>query len=213
MDSYNVFMADVREANDAAQTLSKICKMKYEGADRAELYAAGFTQADIERSSTVVLATEYLGILKYVAFQSAAHRSKAVKSDTQGAATSPAGDYPAVPVRDFVAKGAALADKGAKVTLTGSYLLQGDRGLLYPDTQAIVMTQYHPEAGPQPNIPLVINGASPQLLRRFHVCQTDLSAAKVGCTVKIRGAAMMCPATDTTGATHEVPCLNAEDGK
>jgi hypothetical protein len=116
-------------------------------------------------------------------------------------------------VRDFVADGPALAAKNAKVSLAGSYLLQDNRGVLYTDMQSIVMTKYHPEAGPQPNVLLLTSDASGQLRRRLLSCQTDPSAAQVGCTIKIRGRAGMCPLTDASGATHEAPCVKVEDGK
>src|ERR1700744_3161631 len=66
MAAYNVFIAEVHN-QESAQILGKICRMKYQAADRTELYSAGFTPDDIEHSSTVMLATEYLGIMKYVA--------------------------------------------------------------------------------------------------------------------------------------------------
>jgi hypothetical protein len=222
MEAYNVFIADARHPGEtesasrqglsgqAVEMLAKICRMKYEAADRTELYRAGFTPADIEHSSTVMLTSEYLGVLKYVAFQNMVHGQAPPKPD---APLPPPSDYQAVSVPDFAADGTRLAANNAKVSLTGWYILQDNRGMLYADMQAIVMTRYHPEAGPQPNVPLLTNDASRQLRQRLLSCQTDLSAAQVGCTIKIRGQARMCPLTDASGATHEVPCVNVEDGK
>jgi hypothetical protein len=222
MDAYKVFIAEARQSGDAespvaqklsreaVELLAKICKMKYDAADRTELYRAGFTPEDIDHSSIVMLTGEYLGVMKYVAFQSLVHGQQAPKP---GAPPQPPSDYQSVSVRDFAADGAKLAAENAKVSLTGSYLLQGSLGVLYADMQAIIMTKYHPDAGAQPNVPLRTGDASRRLRQRLLSCQTDLSAAQVGCTVKIRGQATMCPLTDASGATHEAPCVNVEDGK
>jgi hypothetical protein len=221
MDAYNVLIAEdqsgagesasaSKRPGEAVELLAKICRMKYEGADRTQLYRAGFTPEDIEHSSTVMLTSEYLGIMKYVAFQNGVHDKPAPKPD---APLPPPSEYQAVSVRDFVADGSQLAAKQAKVSLTGSYLLQDNHAVLYTDMQAIVMAKYHPELGPQANVPLLTSDASGQLRRRLLSCQTDPSASQVGCTIKIRGHAGMCPVTDASGATHEAPCLNVEDGK
>jgi hypothetical protein len=222
MDAYNVFIAEAHHSGEAEsasasklsreaiEVLAKICRMKYEAADRTELYRAGFTPEDIEHSSTVMLTSEYLGIMKYVAFQNVVHGQEAPKPD---APLPPPSDYQAVSVRDFAADGPRLAAKNAKVSLAGSYILQDNRGMLYTDMHAIVMTRYHPEAGPQANVPLLTSDASRQLRQRLLACQTDPSAAQVGCTIKIRGQARMCPLTDASGATHEAPCVYVEDGK
>jgi hypothetical protein len=222
MDAYKVFISEARQSGDAespvaqkhsreaVELLAKICKMKYDAADRTELYRAGFTPEDIDHSSTVMLTSEYLGIIKYVAFQSIVHGQQAPKP---GAPPLPPSDYQSVSVRDFAVDGPKLAAENAKVSLTGSYILQGNLGRLYADMQAVIMTRYHPDAGTQPNVPLLTDDASRRLRQRLLSCQTDPSAAKVGCTVKIRGQATMCPLTNALGATHEAPCVNVEDGK
>lgn len=222
MDAYHAFVveshqsgaAESRAAQDqpreAVELLAKICRMKYQSADRTELYRAGFTPEDIDQSSTVMLTAEYLGILKYVGFQNMAHGQAAPKP---GAPLPAPDEYRAVSVRDFAAQGSRLAAENAKVSLTGSYILQDSRGMLYTDMQAIVLTKYHPEAGTQPTVPLLTNDASRQLKQRLLSCRTDLSAAQVGCTVRIRGRATMCALADASGATHQAPCVNAEDGK
>jgi hypothetical protein len=221
-DAYNVFIAEASQSGDAesaaaeklsheaVELLAKICKMKYGAADRTELYRVGFTPEDIDHSSTVMLTGEYLGIIKYVAFQSLVHGQQAPKP---GAAPQPPSDYQSVSVRDFAVDGPKLAAENAKISLTGSYILQGNLGMLYADMQAVIMTRYHPDAGTQPNVPLLTDDASRHLRQRLLSCQTDLSAAQVGCTVKIRGRATMCPLTNASGATHEAPCVNVEDGK
>jgi hypothetical protein len=222
MDAYNVFIAEdprseegesataPKHSHEATELLARICRMKYEGSDRTQLYRAGFTPQDIEHSSTVMLTSEYLGIMKYVAFQNGVHGKEAPKPDTP---LPPPSEYQAVSVRDFAANGAELAAQKAKVSLTGSYLLQNNQGVLYPDLQAIITTKYHPESGPQPNVSLSTSAASARLKRRLLSCQTDPSASLVGCTIKIQGQAGMCPLTDASGATHEAPCVNVEDGK
>ena len=213
LEAYNGFIAEGTHSGPADSLtgiLARICRMKYDAADRTELYRAGFTPEDIEHSSTVMLTSEYLGVLKYVAFQNTVHGQAAPKPD---APLPPPSEYQAVSVRDFAAEGPKLAAENAKVSLSGLYILQDNRGVLYADRQAIVMAKYHPEAPPQPHVPLLIDAASRQLRQRLVSCQTDLSAAQVGCAIKIRGQATPCPLTESSGATHELYCVNVEDGK
>ena len=214
LETYNGFIAEHPHSGPAdsaaAGILARICRMKYDAADRTELYRAGFTPEDIEHSSTVMLASEYLGVLKYVAFQNTVHGQAAPKPDTP---LPPPSEYQAVSVRDFAAEGPKLAAGNAKVSLSGLYILQDNRGVLYADRQAIVMTRYHPEAPPQPHVLLLVDAASRQLRQRLVSCQTDLSAAQVGCALKIRGQVSTCPLTEASGATHELYCVNVEDGK
>jgi hypothetical protein len=213
MEAYNALIAEGPHSGPAegpAGILAKVCRMKYDAADRTELYRAGFTPEDIEHSSTVMLTSEYLGVLKYVAFQNTVHGQAAPKPD---APLPPPSEYQTVSVRDFAAEGARLAAENAKVSLSGSYILQDDRGVLYADRQAIVMARYHPEAPPQETVRLLIDAASRQLRQRLLSCQTDLSAAQVGCSIKIRGRATPCPLTDASGATHDLYCVSVEDGK
>jgi hypothetical protein len=212
-EAYNGFIAEGSHSGPADSltgTLARICRMKYDAADRTELYRAGFTPEDIEHSSTVMLTSEYLGVLKYVAFQNTVHGRAAPTPD---APLPPPSEYQTVSVRDFAAEGAKLAAENAKVSLSGSYILEDNHGVLYADRQAIVAARYHPEGPPQANVRLLIDAASRQLRQRLVSCQTDLSAAQVGCAIKIRGRATTCPLTESSGATHELYCVNVEDGK
>jgi hypothetical protein len=213
IEAYNAFIAESPHSGPAQSPtgfLARICRMKYDAADRTELYRAGFTPEDIEHSSTVMLTSEYLGVLRYVAFQNTVHGQAPPKPD---APLPPPSEYQTVSVRDFATEGPKLAAANAKVSLSGLYILQDNHGVLYADRQAIVMARFHPEAPPQPHVPLLIDAASKQLRQRLVSCQTDLSAAQVGCAIKIRGQAGPCPLTEAAGATHELYCVNVEDGK
>jgi uncharacterized protein (TIGR02246 family) len=129
------------------------------------------------------------------------------------ARSQPVGAYQSLSVQDFATDGVKLAAASAKVSMTGAYILQGDRGMLYADVQAIIKMRYGPKAGIQPSVPLLTNAASDQFRRRVLACQTDPSASEVGCTVKIRGRATLCTVTIASGDTREAPCVNVEDGK
>src|ERR1700744_1536039 len=109
MEAYNVFIDEARHSGETdrpTDILARICRMKYAGADRTELFRAGFTPQDIERSSTVMLASEYLGVMRYVAFQNTVHGQAPPKPDTP---LPPPSEYQAVSVRDFIATGPRLA--------------------------------------------------------------------------------------------------------
>jgi hypothetical protein len=116
-------------------------------------------------------------------------------------------------VEDFATNGVKLAAAGARVSMPGAYILQGNREMLFADVQAIIRMRYAPKVGIQPTVPLLTHDASDQFRRRVLACQTDPSASNVGCTVKIRGIATLCTVTIASGDTREEPCVNVEDGK
>ena len=129
------------------------------------------------------------------------------------ARSKPVAEYQSLSVQDFAADGVKLAAAGAKVSMSGAYILQGNRGMLYADVQAIIKMRYVPKAGIEPKVPLLTNNASERFRSRVLACQTDPSASEVGCTVKIRGRATLCTVTIASGNARETPCVNVEDGK
>ena len=219
MEAYNVFVAETDQSAradtpsagkpplGALDLLANICEMKYGAEDRAELYRVGFTPEDFDRMSTVMLTSEYLGVMKYVAFQKVVHGERAV---TPGVGIQPTSDYQSVRVEDFATVGPKLAAENTKVTLTGAYILQGDRGMLYADIPAVIKTKYGRQKVTQPSVPLLTDAASSKFRRRILSCQTDPSASQVGCNITLRGQVTLC--TPTFGG-NEAPCVNVEDGK
>src|SRR6185437_3057201 len=203
MEAYNMLVAETGKSLDL---LTNICEMKYGAADRTELYRAGFTPEDFDRMSTVMLTSEYLGVMKYVAFQKAAH---AEPPPAPGVSIQPTSDYQSVRVQDFAAAGPRLAAEKVKVTLSGAYILQGDHGMLYADISAIAKTKYGPQKATQPSVPLLTSAASSRFQRRILSCQTDPSASQVGCNLMLRGQVTLC--TSAPGGS-EAPCVNVEDG-
>jgi hypothetical protein len=219
MEAYNVFAAEARQSDKAdglstgrppsgaLDLLANICEMKYGAGERTEIYRVGFTPEDFDRMSTVMLASEYLGVMKYIAFQKEGHVGRAV---TPGAGIQPTSDYQSVSVQDFATVGPKLAAEKAKVTLAGAYILQGDRGMLYADITAVIKTKDGPQRQPQPSVPLLTDTASDKFRRRTLSCQTDPNASLVGCNITLRGQVTLC--TPTQGGS-EVPCVSVEDGK
>jgi hypothetical protein len=218
MEAYNVYVAEARQSDNvespspgksppgAQDLLANICDMKYGAGDRTELYRVGFTPQDFDRMSTVTLAFEYLGVMKYQASQKLVHGERAI---TPGAGLQRPSDYQPVSVQDFATAGPKLAAEKAKVTLTGAYILQDDRGMLYADIRAVIKTKYGPQTETQPSVPLLTDAASGKFRRRILACQTDPSASQVGCNITLRGQVTLC--TPTHG--EEAPCVNVEDGK
>jgi uncharacterized protein (TIGR02246 family) len=152
--------------------------------------------------------------------QAVEQRSPALQASGQPAAepataNQSVADYQSLTVQQFSAEGVKLAGAHAKVSITGAYILQDGRDTLYPDVQAIIKMKYShsPNAPVQPTVPLLVNEASAHFRRMALACQTDPSASKVGCTIKIRGKAMLCPVPDASGESREVPCISVEDGK
>jgi uncharacterized protein (TIGR02246 family) len=125
----------------------------------------------------------------------------------------PAGDYQSLSVQEFLADGAKLAAAGAKVNITGAYILQDNRDMLYPSVQAIIKMKFGPNPSVQPAVPLLLHEASAHFRRMVLACQTDPSASKTGCTFKIRGKATLCPMPDASGEAREMACVSVEDGK
>ena len=130
-----------------------------------------------------------------------------------GTRNQPVADYRSLSVQEFASDGVRLAAASAKVSITGAYLLQDKQDMLYPDVQAIIRMKYGQNAQAPPAIPLLVHEASAHFRRRVLACQTDPSASQVGCAVKIRGKATLCPASDRSGESPGMPCISVEDGK
>jgi uncharacterized protein (TIGR02246 family) len=139
--------------------------------------------------------------------------AQATQPAEPAARNRPVADYQSLSVQEFATDGLKLAGASAKVAVTGAYILQDNRDMLYPDIQAIIRKSYSPGAAAQQTVPLLTHDASPQFRRRVLACQTDPSASKVGCTVKIRGTATLCEVPIASGESREVPCIDVEDGK
>jgi hypothetical protein len=219
IDAYNVFVAEARQADKAdipsagksppgvLDLLASVCEMKYGAENRTEFYRVGFTPQDFDRMSTVMLASEYLGVMKYIAFQKGGHEGRAA---TPAMGTQATSDYQSVSVQDFATLGPKLAAESAKVTLAGAYILQGERGMLYADIQAVIRTKQGLQTQTQPSVPLLTDVASGKFRRRILSCQTDPNASLVGCSITLRGQVTLC--TPTPGGSA-VPCVSVEDGK
>ena len=219
IEAYNVFVAETRRADKAdtpsagmpppgaLDLLTNICQMKYGAGDRTEFYRIGFTPEDFDSMSTVMLASEYLGVMKYVAFQKGGHGERAV---TPGGGIQATSNYQSVSVPDFAALAPKLAAENAKVTLTGAYLLQGGREMLYTDISSVIRTTQGPHTQIQPSVPLLTDAASGKFRRRTLSCQTDPNASLVGCNITLRGEVTLC---SPTHGGSEVPCVSVEDGK
>lgn len=120
--------------------------------------------------------------------------------------------YQSMSVRNFVIDGPTLAAQHAKVRLVGSYLLSGNVGVLYADSQAVIMARYQADVGRQPSVPLLTEDASHKLREVLLSCDSNPSTGQVGCQIEIHGHATMCTLSNTFGAAHNTPCLEAEDG-
>lgn len=219
MEAYNAFVAEASQSDradnpsadkhplEATDLLANICDMKFGAENRTQFYSVGFTPEDFDRMSTVMLTLEYLGVMKYLAFQKVAQGERAI---TPAVGIQPSSDYQSVRVQDLATIGAKLAAENAKVALSGAYILQSDRRMLYADIQAIIKAKYGPHTLTQPSVPLLTDAASNKFRRRILSCQTDPSASQVGCNITLRGQVTLC--TPTPGGS-EVPCVNVEDGK
>lgn len=177
------------------EAISKACKIKFENADRAEYHTWGISDDDIAVTSTSGLAVQDINY----------HTQRLAKSEP---VKNP---YQTISVRNFVIDGPQLAAAHAKVDLVGVYILQGSLGMLYTDTQAVVMAKYNSEISTQPSVALLTDDASHKLREDLLSCSSN-SGAQLGCKVEIRGEATICTLTNNFGASREAPCINGEDG-
>jgi len=197
------------QATDATSLIGVLevtCRAKFDGGSRRALYTVGLTDQEIATSSTTTLASIWmdatlkaLGAAPPVGDAGSARRSKSAE------------DYQIVSVRDLVIDGPKLAAAHALVKVTGSYVLQGNVGMLYPDMQAVMMPRYGGQMGRQPSIPILTDNSSHELREALVSCDSDPSAAQVGCQVEIQGEVTMCSVTNGFGANSRAPCIDAKD--
>jgi uncharacterized protein YecT (DUF1311 family) len=123
--------------------------------------------------------------------------------------------YQRVSVDSFALDGRDLAAREAKVSLSGAYISDGNVGVLYADTRAIIMATHYPNAGGsnQPRVPLLTDDASRDFRQRLLACQTNPASAQVGCPVIVLGLATMCKLSNALGAERDLPCVAVEDGR
>lgn len=178
------------------EAISKACKIKFDNADRAEYHRWGISDDAIAVTSPVGLAVQDIN---YHTQRMA--RSEPIKEP-----------YQTVSVRDFVIDGPKLAAHHTKVKLAGAYILNGNIGVLYADSRAVIMARYPSDIGRQPSVALLTDNASHTLRAALLSCDSNPSAGQVGCQVEIHGRATMCTLSNTFGAMQSAPCLEAEDG-
>jgi hypothetical protein len=181
----------------AALAMQSACEVKFQNGDRSNYHKLGITDEAIAVTSPVGLAMQEIALTS--------------KRDLKEHHEEPT--YQPVSVRNFVIDGPKLAADHAYVALTGFYILQGNAAFLYTDSQAVIMARYHSNVGTQPSVALDATHASHQLRSTLVSCDSNPGEGQVGCKIDIRGRADMCTATSAFGASREMPCLIAEDGK
>jgi hypothetical protein len=175
--------------------ISTACKIKFENADRTEYHTWGISDDDIAVTSPVGLALQDINYHNHLGA-----KSEPVKET-----------YQTISVRNFVIDGPHLAATHAKVDLVGVYVLQGSLGMLYTDTQAVIMAKYNSAISTQPSVALLTDDASHKLREDLLSCSSN-PGAQLGCKVEIRGEATICTLSNAFGAAKEEPCINGEDG-
>ena len=175
--------------------ISTACKIKFENADRTEYHTWGISDDDIAVTSPVGLALQDINYHNHLGA-----KSEPVKET-----------YQTISVRNFVIDGPHLAATHARVDLVGVYVLQGSLGMLYTDTQAVIMAKYNSAISTQPSVALLTDDASHKLREDLLSCSSN-PGAQLGCKVEIRGEATICTLSNAFGAAKEEPCINGEDG-
>ena len=122
--------------------------------------------------------------------------------------------YESISVQTFELDGTGLAERSAKLAISGVYVREGNIDVLYADQNAVMMEYYASRFGThQPKVSLLIDNASRELRAHFLNCRSDPSSARRGCAVSVLGYATKCTLTNPFGTTREQACFEAEDSK
>jgi hypothetical protein len=179
--------------SDIRETLRDVCEFKA-GRDtgfETQLRDVGIAMDDAANESPLALAIHYLGVkLSLDEF----HR-----------------DAKRLSVSEFELQGPELAQKHAKITVSGAYVREGSTDNLYADAQAAIAARYSANVGAQPYIPLMLDHALMFVRQRLQQCRADPAATATGCQVSLGGIVSMCVQMNAFGAERQVPCLNVLD--
>lgn len=117
--------------------------------------------------------------------------------------------YQVLSVDSFVLDGKGLAEKAAKVALSGIYIREGGLDVLYVDQRAAMMAYGGVN---QPKAALLIDDAPRELREQLLWCQSNPAASRVDCSLRVEGRATMCTISNAFGAKRESPCVSVEGG-
>jgi hypothetical protein len=118
--------------------------------------------------------------------------------------------YQTISVETFILDGGDLAAKAAKVSLSGTYIHEGNLHILYADMRTAMMATRG--AHQQPNVLLLADDASREFRQLLLTCQSNPTSAQMGCPVTVLGQATKCKLSNAFGATREEPCVAVEKG-
>jgi hypothetical protein len=117
--------------------------------------------------------------------------------------------YQRISVETFVLDGKDLATRSAKVSLSGTYIREGNLGVLYANQRAVMIAG----AGMhQPSVLFLTDDASREFRQHLLMCQSNPGSARMGCPVTVVGHATMCSISNAFGGARESPCVAVEEG-
>jgi uncharacterized protein YecT (DUF1311 family) len=117
--------------------------------------------------------------------------------------------YQHISLETFLLDGKDLAAREAKVSLSGVLVREGNVDVLYADAAAMWTATHYPNRGNQLEVPLLTDDASRDFRQYLLRCQSNPG----GCSVTVLGHATICKLSNAFGATRELPCVAAEEGR
>jgi hypothetical protein len=118
--------------------------------------------------------------------------------------------YQRISVETFLLDGGDLAAKAAKVSISGTYIREGNLSVLYADRRTAMMAARGLHQ--QSNVLLLTDDASREFRQVLLTCQSNPASAQVGCPVTILGRATKCQLSNAFGGTRDESCVAVEKG-
>jgi Sel1 repeat len=117
--------------------------------------------------------------------------------------------YKRITFEDFMLDGKDFAASGAKVSIQGVYVKQGEVEMLFPSLFALSMAR--DRLSTDGGIGMLTGDATRSLRKLVLDCRNNPVGATVGCSLTVLGYVSMCTRTTLVGSTN-MPCLIVEDG-
>ena len=119
--------------------------------------------------------------------------------------------YQPTSIETFVLDGRNLASKGAKVSLNGVYMREGNLDILYADVRAAMLDTR--QGLHQPSVALLTDDAPRDFRQHLLICQSNPMSAQMGCSITVLGRVTTCTLSNALGSTRQEPCVDVEEGR
>lgn len=121
--------------------------------------------------------------------------------------------YKMISFETFTLDAKSLAGGQARVTITGSYVPDGNVEWLFASQVDAVRARKSPAGSGITGIPLLTDDASREFRKFLFKCKSRPGSDTTGCLVAIVGHVSVCSMTNAISGVRDIPCIIVENGR